>query len=173
MSSSGRRLFALDQGFPQNILEALRASVREAELVWIGKIDPALSTVEDWELLLRLSRHDRPWDGLITTDDSMLNLPKEMVVLHQTRLTLVVTESAGHDPVTATGLLLAHLPHICKETDRTKAQVWCLRTHRKPAEDPWVYLNSWAKRNRENPNNVYQRYRLRDEELGGQGQKPG
>lgn len=166
-------MFALDQGFPQNILEALRTSVREAELVWIGDIDPALSTVDDWEVLLRLHRHDRPWDGLITTDDSMLLLPKEMVVLHQTRLTLVVTESAGHDPVTATGLLLTHLPHICKETVQTKAQVWCLRTHRKPAEDPWDYLNSWAKRNHENPKNVYQRYRLRDEELGRQDQKPG
>jgi len=161
------RLFALDQGFPQNILDALRTSIREAELVWIGDIDPDLSTLNDWQILARLYRDSRRWDGLVTTDDSMLRLPKEMAVLHQTQLTLVISESAGHDPILATGLLLTHLPHICKETTPDRAQVWRLRANRKPAERPWVYLQAWAKQNKESVRAVYKRERLSAADLGG------
>ena len=73
------RLFALDQNFPQPIVEALREYMTEAELVAVGDIDARLAAdVDDWEILLALHHHERDWDGLITTDSGMLTLPREL-----------------------------------------------------------------------------------------------
>lgn len=82
------RLFALDQNFPQPIVALLAEYLtEEAKLVPLGDIDPRLPDMEnDWELLLSLHHHGRPWDGLITTDSSMLFVERELAVLMQTRL---------------------------------------------------------------------------------------
>ena len=60
---------------------------------------------------------------MITTDSSMLSLPKELSLLCQTKLTLVIAERSGHDPIRATGLLLAHIDGICRRSRPDKAQV--------------------------------------------------
>ena len=72
------RLFALDQNFPQPIVDGLRDWLKaDVELVPIAKIDNRLATEEhDWRILLALHNDERPWDGLITTDD-MTALPRE------------------------------------------------------------------------------------------------
>ena len=85
-----RRLFALDHNFPQPILAALSDALPYVELVPVRDIDPSFADLDDWELLRELYLHAREWDGLITNDDAMLSLPKEMTVLDQTGLTLVV-----------------------------------------------------------------------------------
>lgn len=92
--------FALDEDFPDTTIEALGLGVPEAALTPIRHIDPGLRRMDDWELLLSL-QHLREWDGLISTDSRMLNLPRELAVLHQTNLTLVVVQEAGHDPLRA------------------------------------------------------------------------
>jgi hypothetical protein len=140
-----RRLFALDQNFPTPIVSVLSTYMTEAELVPIGEIDPRLPDLEDWEVLLALSQHERDWDGLITTDSGMLTLPRELAVLMQTKLTLVVAWAAGHDPLKATGLVLTNLPWIAQHTRPDKAQVWVLRAGNKAADDPWDYLQRVAK----------------------------
>src|SRR5438270_13287405 len=100
------RLFALDQNFPQPIVDSLREWLQDdAELVPIANIHPGMATLEDWEVLLALHTDGRSWDGLITTDANMLRLPRELTVLCQTKLTLVVAVAAGHDPIKATGLV--------------------------------------------------------------------
>jgi hypothetical protein len=116
MTAVSRRLFALDQNFPQPIVEALRSYMEEAELVSLASIDARLTDIDDWELLLALHHHDRPWDGLITTDTGMLSLARELAVLMQTGLTLFVAEAAGHDPLRATGLVLTYLPWVAAHT---------------------------------------------------------
>lgn len=161
-----RRLFALDQNFPQPILDAL-TDFLEADLVPIARIDNRLATVEnDWRILLALHNHVRPWDGLITTED-MTSLPREMAVLCQTKLTLVIAVSQGHDPVTATGLVLAHLKNICNRTQPDRAQVWKLRTNTKPADNPWDAIAALAKRRGVAAADLYAEYKLTDAELGG------
>ena len=50
--------------------------------------------LDDWELFLALHRLHPRWDGLITNDDTLLAQPKEMTVLSQTHLTLVVAKGA-------------------------------------------------------------------------------
>ena len=73
-----RRLFALDQNFPEPIVLAIMKAVPVAELVPLRMIDPKLAEVDDWELLLALHQDQRPWDGLITNDDAMLSLAKDV-----------------------------------------------------------------------------------------------
>jgi len=99
-----RRLFVLDHNFPQPIVEVLSEYMMEAELVALDAIDPRMTELDDGQVLLALHHDDRPWDGLITTDSSMVQLPRELAVLMQTKLTLVIADEAGHDPLKATGL---------------------------------------------------------------------
>lgn len=161
-----KRLFALDQGFPRNIVTALDAAIRkEADLVWIGDIDGRLPDFEDWEILLALHLHQRPWDGLITTDASMISLPREMSVLCQTKLSLVVADSAGHDPLKATGLLLTQLPGICAQTDPTRAQLWVLRSQQRRPSDPWEEIRKIASRRQADPARLYREAKPSDAEM--------
>jgi hypothetical protein len=144
------RLFALDQGFPQPIVEALADYLAsDALLVPVGAIDQRLTEMEDWELLLSLHHHAKPWDGLVSTDDNMLTQARELATLLETKLTLVVCRAVGHDPVRATGLLLTNLSSICAQTTPGTAQVWRLGggAHRAP-DNPWDYFTRAAdKRN--------------------------
>jgi hypothetical protein len=141
-----RRLFALDQNFPQPIVEVVSGFMAEAELVAVTDIDDRLTEIDDWELLLALHHHDRGWDGLITTDSGMLSMPRELSVLMQTHLTLVVADAAGHDPLKATGLVLAYLPWIAAHTQPEVSQLWVLRSANKPHDDPWQWLDKVASR---------------------------
>lgn len=116
------------------------------ELVPIRSIGSAWAKLEDWEVLWALREHERRWDGLITADHRMLALPKEMAVLEQTKLTLVVAQSLGHNPIKATGLVLAHIQHVCAKTRSSEAQVWLLSTREKDPAAPITYLERIAQR---------------------------
>lgn len=73
------RLYALDQNFPQPIVDSLRDWLEaDAELTPIAEVHPDMATLDDWQVLLALHTDERPWDGLITTDARMLNLPREL-----------------------------------------------------------------------------------------------
>jgi len=156
--------FALDEDFPETIIEALGLGVPEAELVPIRFIHPRLRQMDDWKLLLSLF-HLSEWDGLLTTDTRMLSLPREMAVIHQTRLTLVVVEDAGHDPIRGAGLVLVHLPTICRKTVRTTGQIWRLSAQDKNHEDPWKELLKIANHLNVSPQDLFQTHRLSNAEL--------
>ncbi len=105
--------FVLDQNFP----------VQATGLPWpqgldvspLKTIDPGLTrNHDDWEVLRAFHRRGDV-DGFITNDAAILLLPREMVMLSQTQLTLVVTDGLGHDPLGATGLLMLHLPQIARQ----------------------------------------------------------
>jgi hypothetical protein len=109
----------LTRNFPQPVGDALSDYMVEEELVAVAEIDGRLAELDDWEVLLALRHHEQDWDGLITTDSGMLSLPRELFVLLQTHLTLVVAHAAGHDPLDATGLVLTYLPWIAAHTQPT------------------------------------------------------
>lgn len=120
-------LFALDEGFPDTVF-AVAGLLPEVDLRPLRDVDDRLlGNADDWAILLRLFQHPEPFDGLITVDASMTRLVRELVVLHQTQLSLVVFEDVGNDPVRASGLCLLHLPHIAKQTEADKPQLWILR----------------------------------------------
>jgi hypothetical protein len=162
-----RRLFALDQNFPESVLAALAEALPMAELVPVRKVAPELAAVEDWQLLLALHREQRRWDGLITNDAAILALPKELTVLSQTALTLVVVKGEGDSPVRATGALLCHLPFICHHTRPEYAQVWKLGVAQKPFERVDVYLDKVAERQGTDATSLFERYKLTPAELNG------
>jgi hypothetical protein len=160
------RLFALDQNFPQPIVDGLRDWLEaDAELTPIAEVHPDMPTLEDWQVLLALHADGPAWDGLITTDARMLNLPRELAVLCQTKLTLVVAVAAGHDPIKATGLVLAHISNICQRTRTDRAQVWRLATVARGADDAWDYLDRAARRRGETANEAFGRERLSEAAL--------
>jgi hypothetical protein len=157
--------FALDEDFPETIIEALGLGIPEADLVPIRRIHPKLRQMDGWKLLLSL-HHLGDWEGLLTTDVGMLRLPREVSVIHQTRLTVVVVEDAGHDPIRGAGLMLVHLPTICRKTVRTVGQIWRLSAANKNHEDPWDELLKIARHLNMSPQDLYQAARLSAQELG-------
>jgi hypothetical protein len=156
--------FALDEDFPDTIIDALGLGVPEAELVPIRHIDPRLRQMDDWKLLLSLY-HLENWDGMVSTDSKMLSLPRELAVIHQTKLTVVIVEKAGHDPVRAAGLLLVHLPTICRKTVRTTAQIWKLSAQNKNHDDPWEELRRLAEHRKTNVKQLFHEHKLSRNEL--------
>jgi hypothetical protein len=157
---SASRLFALDQNFPEPVVAALSTSFSDVELVPVRLIRRELSEVDDWQLLLALHQDERPWDGLITNDEAMLSLPKEMTVLAQTHLTLVVAKGEGHNPIRAIGVLLCHLQHVCHHTRPDRAQIWNLRVSQKNYEEPSAYLDKIASKRGTTANALFTQNRL-------------
>lgn len=157
--------FALDEDFPDTIIDALGLGVPEAELVPIRHIDPSLRQMDDWKLLLSL-HHLGAWDGLVSTDSRMLNLPREISVIHQTSLTVAIVEQAGHDPIRAAGLLLVHLPTICRKSVRSAGQIWRLSAQNKNHDDPWKELKRIAEHRKMSVNALFHEHRLSKKELG-------
>jgi hypothetical protein len=160
------RLFALDKNFPQPIVSVLSDFQADAKLVPLDRIDPRMSPLDDWELLLALHHHADPWDGLITTDTSMLAQGPELATLIQTKLTLVVAVAAGHNPVNASGLLFAYLAGICQRTTPDRAQVWRLNAANRPPEEPWDFLTRFAEHNDRSADQVWVEFKLSAAELG-------
>ena len=159
------RLFALDHNFPDPIVAALQQFQTDAELVRIDQIDARMSELDDWALLLALYHHERAWDGLITTDSSMLRQARELATLVQTKLTLVVAAESGHNPVKASGLLFAHLGWICERTRPDTAQTWTLRASPRPHDDPWGLLGRHADHSNRPHQAVWEEHRLTVDEL--------
>jgi hypothetical protein len=156
--------FALDEDFPDTIITALGIGIPEAELVPIRHIDPRLRQMDDWKLLLSLY-HLGEWDGMVSTDSSMLKLPRELAVIHQTNLTVVAIEQAGHDPVRAAGLLLVHLPTICRKTVRSTGQIWKLGAQNKNHDDPWEELKRIAQHRKTSVKQLFHEHMLTKQEL--------
>jgi hypothetical protein len=154
------RLFALDQNFPEPIVAALNDYILEAELVPVRHIDTQLAEIDDWELLLALHHHRRAWDGLITTDSGMLSQSRELAVVRQANLSLVVAREAGHDPIKATGLLFTHLAWICRESRPDRPQIWSLVANNRPGHDPWEFFERIARHTNRTADDVWSEGRL-------------
>jgi hypothetical protein len=159
-------LFALDQNFPEPIIHALNEFIPEAELVPLRHIDPLLTEdIDDWQVLLALHHHERPWDGLIMNDSRILNSARELAVLRQTNMTLVVAEESGHDPIKATGLLFTHLAWIARQSTPERPQVWRLASRNRPPDDPWDYLERIADHQNQDVERIWRESRLTNAQL--------
>ena len=159
------RLFALDHNFPDPIVGVLTEYQSDARLVRVDQIDPRMPDLDDWELLLSLHLHGDSWDGLITTDSSILNQGPELATLIQTGLTLVVAIASGHDPVKASGLLFAYLGGICQRTQPDQPQVWTLNAASNPHREPWDFLKRFAQHNNRSANDVWAEFKLSPTDL--------
>jgi hypothetical protein len=111
----------------------------ELELISLTVVDPWLTSgVEDWAVLLGLYQYrPRKIHGFITNDDKMLALSRTLPVLAQTDLTLLVIAGVGHEPVSATGLLLLHAPAV--------AARWTERPELVVVQSPPIKANEFSK----------------------------
>ncbi len=160
---SGERVFLLDQDFP--LLLTGPKYWPDVNIRPLREVHPDLiADHEDWEVLHQL-RVRGGVDGFITLDTGMLNLPREMVVLQQTKLKLVVVEEGGNDPLVATGLLMAYMPQILKRFDRRRAQLWIIRPGERTPIRPWDQLRRIAEHRNEDPADLLRANRLPWSEL--------
>jgi hypothetical protein len=78
----------------------------------------------------------------------------------------VVVERAGDDPIRAAGLLLVHLPHICRNTVKSKAQIWRLNAQNKNHDSPWDELVRIAKHSQQPVMHLFHKHKLTKKVLG-------
>jgi hypothetical protein len=111
VASPTLRRYALDHNFPKPIIDHFRTTPF-AVLVPLSEIDGGWLTDvdDDWAVLVAL--YQLGFDGLITNDDAMIELPKELAVLMQLRMLLVVLARSNRDMLETTGLLLLHIRRI-------------------------------------------------------------
>jgi hypothetical protein len=135
-------------------------------LVRLGDIDSRLtSNTEDSEVLLVLHHHQRAWDGLITTNDKMVNQARELWVLEQAKLTLVAAVGVGHNPVKASGLLFAYRSRISELTRPNRGQIWQLKAGNIMPRPPREVLARVAEHQNVAPDQLIAESRLSDEEF--------
>jgi hypothetical protein len=168
MAAGGDRIrFALDHNFPAPVLAAFSVLLPHVELVPLAQIGGELARLDDWEVFLALHRQ-RAWDGLVTNDDKLLSLPKEMTVLSQTSLTLVVAVGEGHNPIRAVGVLLSHLGFICHHTRRDRPQIWRLEVRQKMFDGPEKYLTAIAERQKTTAQSLFEMHKLPPKAFAGE-----
>lgn len=157
---------ALDQNFPTPLIKAAKPWLGAIELRHTHEIDPRLSELDDWELLLALLHHPDGYVGMITADARMIEQAKELAVLQQTGLSLVVAEGSGHDPVKATGLVLTHISHIVGQIGRKKSKIWSLSSHAPLPKVPRDYLGQLASKEKVSIEQIFAAARVDDATLG-------
>lgn len=156
--------FGVDHDFPEPLLNAARPFLT-FDGTMLRHIDPALvADKEDWEVILAL--YQLGYDGLITLDAAMLQLTKEIAVVHQTRSTLVVIEAAGDNPLRAMGQLMVQAPHIAGAFDRGRPQIFRIPAPRaiRPSS-AWDRLGELASERGEAIEAVFRADSLSDGEL--------
>lgn len=67
-------------------------------------------------------------DGLITSDDAMLERPEVIAMIQDVKLAVVACRSANHRPLYASGLVITHLEWIAKRFQPKGGQIWILGT---------------------------------------------
>src|SRR5262249_31401605 len=106
------------------------------------------------------------WDGLVTNDGNMLREAKTMDALGRTTLALVIAVASGHNPLKATGLLLAYLDAVALQVSSTKAQIFELRAQPVVARPPGRSLEVLAEHSKLTVEELVKQKGLTDAELG-------
>lgn len=136
---------ALDQNFPLPLLEANRAFLpADIELTHVQRIDARLPELSDRELIFALAQLG--FDGLVTNNYRMLNIPSELAAMVATKAVVVATYRMGHDPIRAVGALLLELPGLSARVDPHRSNVFRLTFEQRQPRDAWTYLDAAARR---------------------------
>jgi hypothetical protein len=134
---------ALDQNFPLPLVLAFKSFIPpRITLEHLTMIDAALSPVTDSKLIHELSQ--RNYDGLVTTDYHMLDDPETVAAMVATKLTMLVIEAAGHDPLKATAALFQELPGLEHRLVPNQANVILHRPRPTKPRPAWEHLRKIA-----------------------------
>lgn len=162
---TGRVLsLALDQNFPTPLINAVREYLPDdMTLTHLSMIDSRLSTLSDRSLFIALSQLG--YDGLVTNNYKMLDVPEEVAAIVATKAVVVAVAKLGHDPLRAVGALLVELPGLTQRLKAGVSNVFWLHYARRQPVDAWEYLSSAADRLGRSPDALWAEVRLTDEEL--------
>jgi hypothetical protein len=159
-----RLRLALDQNFPQPLLESLHLWLpRDVDLTHLTQIDPRLSDLSDRDLFIALSQLG--WDGLVTNNWRMLNIEHEIAAIVATKATVVAMKGMGDDPIRPAGALLLALPGIAKRTRPGHSNVFLLSYAHRHAEGGWDHLKKVAERRGVTADDLWNEHRPSVEEL--------
>jgi hypothetical protein len=162
---SGRFLrLALDQNFPTPLIHSIREYLPvDLELSHIQSIDPRLSELSDRRLFIAIKQLG--YDGLVTNNYKMLDVPEEVAAIIKTKAVVVAVEALGHDPIRAVGALLLELPGLADRVQPNMANVFRLKYARRRPSNAWTYLAATADRLGKTPDELWTEVRVTDEEL--------
>lgn len=156
--------FGFDHNFPEPIFDAIKAYLPFSGELLHRISEKMVDKLEDWEVILAL--HQQGYDGLITLDYEMLSLSREMAAVHQTKCTLVAVESAGHNPLRATGQLLLYANYIANTHVVGQPQVFTITKPRPtPPRSAWDCLGLIANKDKLSVQETYDHARLTPTEL--------
>lgn len=153
---------ALDQNFPEPVLDCLVQFLPDLRLVPLRRIHPALTDMPDRRLLLALE--GLGWPVLVTNNHKMMQNPSQIAGLLKTRLTLFVVEGLGHDPIRATGAMLLDLPGALRRRKAERAEVFWSRPRNPVPQAPWELFRRAAARTHREPGELYEELRVTDQE---------
>lgn len=163
MPAASLRL-ALDQNFPRPLLHAVAEYLPpELEIVHIRELDPRLSDVSDRALFIALRQLG--FDGLITNNWRMLNIPQEIAAIVATKAVVVAMQDMGADAIRAAGALLLELPGLVTRLKPDVANVFLLHYARRQPRSGWEYLQEAANREGITPGELWKAVKPSAEEL--------
>jgi hypothetical protein len=151
--------FALDQNFPVPLVNAMADFIPpDLELLHVHKLDPAFSELSDADLILALSAQGI--DCLITTDYHMLDDPQTVAAMVAAKMNVIVVESAGHDPLRASGALFLELPGIAGRLAGREGQVIYIPKYKPRVPRPaWNYLTEIASKHDTTAGELFKEHR--------------
>jgi hypothetical protein len=159
-----RMRLALDQNFPIPLINAIGDYLPPTvPLAHLKSIDRRMPELDDRPLIIAL--HQTSWDGLITNNYKMLDVPSEVAAIVKTKLTVVAVEGLGHDPLRAVGALLLELPGIPTRIRPRHANVFRLAYRQRPPTDAWEYFKAAATRHHRDPDELWREIGVTEEEL--------
>lgn len=117
----------LDHNFPEPIVQAVATFVPDLAFHPVRTLPGDLHELSDRELVYELRRRRCP--VFVTLDHHMLDDVPVLVAIHETRITVVAIEDAGHDPIRGTGVLLRDLLDVIRR-DHYRGEVYRIRPSR-------------------------------------------
>jgi hypothetical protein len=155
-------VFVLDEAFPQPILrEAIQKRTLELDVRLLEDFAPSLAETETPDHRLIQSLWQRSAEGLITVDDAMLSRPEVVMMIEQTRFSVVTVRRLGHDGIAASGLFLVHVARIAQRHNSGQPQVWRLTAPERQPSHTRDLKRSIIRHGGEDPD----RYKLTHEQL--------
>lgn len=155
---------ALDQNFPIPLIDAVRGWLpTDVVLEHLARIDPRLSDLSDRQLFVALRQMG--YDGLVTNNYKMLEVPEEIAAIVKTKAVVLAIEALGHDPIRAVGALLLELPGLVDRLVPNKSNVFKLNYARRQPVDGWEFLAKTASRLQMSPNELWQQVKVTEDEL--------
>lgn len=158
---------ALDQNFATPLINAVRDYLpANIVLDHVSTIDPRLSDLSDRELFIALWQLG--YQGLVTNNYKMLDVPQEIAAIVKTKAVVVAVEALGHDPIRAVGALLLELPGLADRLRPTTSNVFRLNYARRRPADGWTYLSAAAARLQRTPGDLWEEVKVTQEEMSNQ-----